>query len=251
MHFSGRKFSSFFLFIMILINGLSKTEQNEEAIVVNKHNFDFIIKPDHDICDFKLTQHHNRDNNENVTSRQAPAASVIVYVHSAPDNFGKRQSLRATWSRRSMFPNVRIVFMMGLSKTDTDQHLIMLEAGLYGDIVQENFLDSYRNLTYKGIMAMKWLSLHCANVDFILKVDDDIVVNMFALVRHLNALKSNRIEKKQTLMCLVWTRMRVMRDKKSKWYLSKEEMNGIYSNKRGLLCKLILINLFLFIYLLN
>lgn len=44
-------------------------------------------------------------------------------------------------------------------------------------------------INYLGIMAMKWISTYCKNAQFILKVDDDIIVNTFALVDHLKLLK--------------------------------------------------------------
>lgn len=34
-------------------------------------------------------------------------------------------------------------------------------------------------------MAMKWISQYCNNVRFVLKTDDDIIVNTFSLIQHL------------------------------------------------------------------
>jgi hypothetical protein len=66
-------------------------------------------------------------------------------------------------------------------------------------------------------MALKWISTHCANVRYVLKVDDDIVANTFVLLRHLKSLDKHALIKPRTIMCNVWTRMKVIRDKKSKW----------------------------------
>ena len=41
-------------------------------------------------------------------------------------------------------------------------------------------------------MAMKWLSQYCTNAKYILKVDDDIIVNTFTLLRHLKSLNSHK-----------------------------------------------------------
>jgi hypothetical protein len=56
-----------------------------------------------------------------------------------------------------MFKNMRIIFMLGDSK-DQVRSQVKYEYNLYGDLVQENFLDSYHNLTYKGIMSLKWIN---------------------------------------------------------------------------------------------
>ena len=53
---------------------------------------------------------------------------------------------------------------------------------------KEDWLDAYKNLTYKGIMAMKWIKDYCNDVKFILKIDDDVVVNTFKLINHLEIL---------------------------------------------------------------
>ncbi len=57
---------------------------------------------------------------------------------------------------------------------------------MYGDLVQENFLDSYRNLTLKTLMGIRWASIYCANAKFIVKIDDDVVLNPYFLVNYLD-----------------------------------------------------------------
>jgi len=52
-------------------------------------------------------------------------------------------------------------------------------------IVKADFQDSYRNLTYKAMSALSWISRHCNNTRYVLKTDDDAYVNMRALLRHL------------------------------------------------------------------
>lgn len=63
-------------------------------------------------------------------------------------------------------------------------HLVSILLFRYGDIVQEDFVDSYRNLTHKAIMALRWVSQNCQNAKLILKADDDIFINIFKLVGH-------------------------------------------------------------------
>ena len=164
--------------------------QNE---IVNPHDFKYILNPGHQIC--------SDDNSSKVY--------LLIYVHTAPDNYKRRLSIRETWAKRSMFRDIRIVFMMGKTESKKTSEMILLENGIYGDLVQEDFIDSYRNLTYKGIMAMKWITEYCPKAKYILKVDDDIITNTFIILKHLKALENHDIIKHKTIMCLVWERMQV------------------------------------------
>jgi hypothetical protein len=57
------------------------------------------------------------------------------------------------------------------------------ESNLYQDMVIGPFLDSYRNLTYKHVMALKWVHYHCPEARYVLKSDDDVFVHTPALQR--------------------------------------------------------------------
>ena len=87
--------------------------------------------------------------------------------------------------------------------------------------MQEDFVDSYHNLTYKGIAALKWITNHCSHARYVLKSDDDIFVNTFTLIRHLQSLTEFGIEDHNLLMCLVWNNMPVLRT--GKWKVSVED----------------------------
>lgn len=55
----------------------------------------------------------------------------------------------------------RVLFLLGTVKNATVQREINVESMYYDDIIQENFLDSYYNLTLKSIMMVKWTSDNC------------------------------------------------------------------------------------------
>ena len=60
--------------------------------------------------------------------------------------------------------------MMGIRTYMEGQHIMEEEHKLYGDIVQGSFIENYKNLTLKGIMGLKWVSQHCQEVAFTIKV---------------------------------------------------------------------------------
>ena len=143
---------------------------------------------------------------------------LISYIHTAPSHYKRRMVIRETWGNPKYYPDVkvRVVFVMGKTFDKEEvQSSLEYEAEQYGDIVQEDFLDSYKNLTYKGIGALKWVTKYCSHAKFVLKADDDIFVNTFTLLRHLKSLHETGIDNKNLILCLVWTRMVVMRT--GKW----------------------------------
>ena len=70
---------------------------------------------------------------------------------------------------------------------------IVEEYRTHGDIIQEDFVDSYMNLTLKTIMGIKWAQNYCSKASFILKTDDDIFVNIPLLMENLIELQGRRI----------------------------------------------------------
>lgn len=156
---------------------------------------------------------------------------LLVYVHTAPEHHKRRTAIRETWGNPLNFKDIiiKLVFLMGRPKEQNIQDALALENEAYGDIVQETFIDSYRNLTYKAIMGLKWITAHCNHAKFILKTDDDIFVNIFNLVNHLKSMYSFRQGNlSKMVLCLVWYRMKVIRDPKSKWYIPYSEFKEDY-----------------------
>uniref|UniRef100_A0A182XAH5 Hexosyltransferase n=1 Tax=Anopheles quadriannulatus TaxID=34691 RepID=A0A182XAH5_ANOQN len=67
----------------------------------------------------------------------------------------------------------------GNEQVDELQLRLVNESEVYGDIIQESFIDSYNNLTLKTIMMLKWVTNNCdGKVKFIMKCDDDTFVNV-------------------------------------------------------------------------
>ena len=153
---------------------------------------------------------------------------LIVYVHSAPNHHKRRSVIRQTWGSGKYYTQkIKVVFVMGRTNDGVEvQNALEYESDVYRDIVQEDFLDSYHNLTYKGIAALKWVSNYCSHAKFVLKTDDDIFVNMFTLLRHMKSLYTLKANSDSLLMCLVWYRMKVMRT--GKWKVPKSEFKDDY-----------------------
>lgn len=150
---------------------------------------------------------------------------LLVFVHSAPSNFRKRNVIRSTWGKEENLSRgpMRVIFMIG-SVTDPDvQRHIQAENKLHHDIVQGNFIDSYRNLTYKHVMGLKWITYFCRQARFIFKTDDDIFVDIFQMAAFLEDTFGRSGGVGNLMICYLVRSPHVKRTQRSKWRVSFKE----------------------------
>lgn len=159
-------------------------------------------------------------------SANATSLDVLFFVHTAAPHSGHRHFYRNSLLRN---PAIRdkfrfgLVFFVGQTTNATTQLAVEEEAKKYGDVVVFPFLDTYRNLTYKFVYGLKWVNEHCKNsAKFIVKMDDDALVNVFVLEDYLriNMTDDNANDR---IHCLFWRRTRAVRNKKSKWFVTRRE----------------------------
>ena len=122
--------------------------------------------------------------------------SLFVAIISAPNYFAKRNVIRETWLRHlqmqsdsgSLLKLVGFCFFVGLTEDRETQTRIETESATHGDILQVDKMDAYYNLTQKVVGLMNWMNDHCSKVDFVLKVDDDVYVNVRNLATVVTSL---------------------------------------------------------------
>jgi hypothetical protein len=122
--------------------------------------------------------------------------SLFVAIISAPNYFEKRNVIRETWLRHlqmqsdsgSKLKLVGFGFIVGLTEDRETQTRIETESATHGDILQVDKMDGYYNLTQKVVGLMNWMNDHCSKVDFVLKVDDDVYVNVRNLATVVTSL---------------------------------------------------------------
>lgn len=147
---------------------------------------------------------------------------IFIAVCSAGQNKDQRQTIRNTWGRDATNNSaIKLVFFEGRSLNPSIQEDIARESRLYNDIVQEDFIDRYQNLSLKSISYLRWVSTRCANVKFVLKTDDDMYVNIPVLVETLAQEKHSKF-----IMGYVFEHAPPMRSKKSKWFTSVDAFPG-------------------------
>ncbi|XP_064471390.1 beta-1,3-galactosyltransferase 1-like isoform X2 [Ornithodoros turicata] len=139
---------------------------------------------------------------------------LTIIVCSAVRNAAARLAIRNSWARDAHAPYVRVFFLLGHMVNDTLQDKVEEESRLFGDIIQEGFIDTYNNLTVKSVVLLKWANEHCPQSRFVLKTDDDMFINVPNLITLLRTVG----RKKLLLGCLI-SRATPVRDWSSKWYV--------------------------------
>ncbi|XP_052830188.1 beta-1,3-galactosyltransferase 1-like [Octopus bimaculoides] len=149
----------------------------------------------------------------------------------APKNFKRRSAIRQTWGNKKLLGKLKIklLFVMGVVDNRLLMDKVKLESIRYNDILQSEFIDTYRNLNSKAMAALLWIATNCHNISYIMKTDDDILVDIFQVVKHLRYLQQYKYAREKFILCNAWDGMPIVRDKRSKWYVSREEYsNNLY-----------------------
>lgn len=158
-------------------------------------------------------------NNQDLCSSGLPL-DLLIWVHSGPANLRRRVALRETWANPHNMPaslKTKMVFFLGVTKDEKLQKKLEYESELYRDLVQESYVDSYRNLTYKAMSGLKWIDKYCMNISLVLKSDDDMLVYTEKLMSHIQSLTEYPKPIRNTIICDVWVNRKVERGKGMKW----------------------------------
>ena len=152
-----------------------------------------------------------------VAGRAPVKIMVLLLIPTTHYNRNRRDIIRSTWASTSLgnrSPNIRHAFLFGSRGLEADRAL-QEESRYYNDIVCYDFIDSYRNLTVKTLIGLKWAATYCTSVEYVLKVDDDNYVNVTNL---LNILRKQN-PRDNVMIGRVHYKSSVSRSQISKWYV--------------------------------
>ncbi|OWF36933.1 beta-1,3-galactosyltransferase brn-like [Mizuhopecten yessoensis] len=169
---------------------------------INPHNFQYLHKPEK--CKFPGS---------------GDTLNMLVLVKSAAKNKELRLAIRDTWAKDAL-PNIRVVFL--LAGTDQPhQTQIDEESKKYSDVIQEDFIDVYKNNTYKTIMGFNWGVTYCPSASFFFFVDDDHYAILSTIYNYLLSFRdANSVS---LLSGYLLPHSQPFRDIKSKWFVSWED----------------------------
>ncbi|XP_076314994.1 beta-1,3-galactosyltransferase 5-like [Tachypleus tridentatus] len=205
----------------------SSQEELFEAAPQLTHNLSFL----NDSEDFgRLVDHLNF--NFLLNNKQCDTSSdifMLVFIHSAPEHYHNRQTIRQTWGLETNLGNdsFRVVFLVGEVQKQSVQLILEEENKVNRDIIQGNFIDSYRNLSYKYVMGLKWVTYFCRQARYVLKTDDDVFIDIYQLVRHIK-VSFEVCHGEGLVVCFLLKKPYVKRSQRSKWRVSFSEYPGTY-----------------------
>lgn len=180
--------------------------------------------PDNQVLD--LTNFYFMKNASHVCHDSRDSPYIVAFVHSAPINFIKRNVIRETWASPKTLIRLKtkVVFIIGSSNDSSVEERLNREYIKYGDLVQGNFRDSYRNLTYKHLIGFKWLMKFCNNSRFVMKADDDAFVDIFKVTSSLKEMFDLQSDKRPAgiLACSLFPDGTAAK-RQGKWALSLQE----------------------------
>ena len=197
-----------------------------------------------DICS-SLTP---RDSGQNEEDGQVKLNKVKVFnlVTSHAGNIQHRQELREQFPAGTLKEmGIRRVFLIGnpdsiQNKSCHPRHcayntnVTLKELGRenvkHSDLIVGDFTEAYKNLSYKHLMGLDWVTRYCPQAEFILKQDDDTTVDYEGLISLLSepaASSPSYIFKNVSSSGFFWGSLQkkdeVPRDEGSPWFVSKEE----------------------------
>nr|XP_037288785.1 beta-1,3-galactosyltransferase 1-like [Rhipicephalus microplus] len=112
-----------------------------------------------------------------------------------------------------------VVFLLGATPDQDVQRKVLAENDIYGDVVQGDFIESYENLTYKTAMMIRWTRAKCSKAEFVLKIDDDMILSVWDFAVILKGLEGI----KHSMWGYLYRHHGPNRNVSSKWYVSEEE----------------------------
>ncbi|XP_071819970.1 beta-1,3-galactosyltransferase 5-like [Apostichopus japonicus] len=169
----------------------------------NTHNFGIIHRP----ADFRF------DNQDGLY--------LLVLMLSRASNIMQRKAQRESCLSMKVVRgrNVRSVFLLGKPQEEKLLADIKAEQEQYQDILMEDFDETYNNLTLKVLMGMKWADEYYSNASWVMKVDDDVYVDLSNAVRLLEGLNTTV----KLMIGLLYHNAVPFRNTNSKWFVSKEQ----------------------------
>ncbi|XP_062934396.1 lactosylceramide 1,3-N-acetyl-beta-D-glucosaminyltransferase [Cynocephalus volans] len=190
------------------------------------NNYDFVndtlsLKPGSDGARYPYLINHEE-------KCQAQDVLLLLFVKTAPENYNRRSAIRKTWGNEryiqtQLNANIKTLFVLGTPnplKGEELQRKLIWEDQMYNDIIQQDFVDSFYNLTLKLLLQFSWANIFCPRAKFLMTADDDIFIHMPNLIEYLQSLEQIGVQ--DFWIGRVHRGAPPIRDKSSKYYVSYE-----------------------------
>lgn len=160
--------------------------------------------------------------------RDRPTLFFLLVVHTIPENAWLRKIIRETWGNDGLFQEIKhtVMFFMGTSKLASINQAVRREGTQYRDITVQDFSDGYDNLSLKSMMWLQWITKYCSHVEYVVKVEDLAIVNVYELSKTLREIHANQENGyRERFVCKIWSGMSVLRNSVFDWHVSHQEFS--------------------------
>lgn len=165
----------------------------------------------------------------------SPPPYMLIMCLTAPKNFQQRAAIRKQirdFNAKSNYV-LRPLFVIGQGGLPAIQSQIEDEVRENNDILQSSMTEGYGKLSYKTNMAFIWTQCFCPGAKYVLKIDDDVVLNFEVLTSHIRAKHGTKTPELLIECPSVMRNMRPWRPRPSggsstimgKWSVKTFEMN--------------------------
>lgn len=204
------------------LNGLTTPAFHEVPRVILRTEIRYLIN--NPICDSVYSKAHNAE------------VFMLILITSYVGDVQLRRKLRELLPQQQLDDlKVKRLFLLARPPPRSQLHdkkyvgidmkEIYVENQNFQDILMGDFIESYKNLTFKHLMGLEWAATFCQNARYVLKQDDDVIVDYLQLLGLLrnegkganNLASKISNPKKLTIYGKVLENQPVERDPKSKW----------------------------------
>ena len=109
--------------------------------------------------------------------------TAVMVIYSEIGNQKGRKIVRETYANKSILNKLKVQSFFVIGRFEHNKNLstwnqILKEQEEYEDIVIGDFVDTYRNLSYKGLTALRFVNSYCPQAKWLIKVDDDVMADV-------------------------------------------------------------------------
>lgn len=173
-------------------------------------------------------------NNDQKCNLSNDSIVIVCLIHSHKNNYLRRKAMRDTWltmnqiwlaelSNSTDFKHKKIriehMFIIGSDEKNDTFSTIKSESDHYKDMIVIDTVDNYKNLIYKHLTVVNWVLRYCLKATFVVKIDDDVFVNIKSLSKHLLEKFSLGLGTSKFIYCNINEMAYPMRKNVSKWFV--------------------------------
>ncbi|XP_061752847.1 beta-1,3-galactosyltransferase 2-like [Nerophis ophidion] len=151
---------------------------------------------------------------------------LVFIITTVASEVEARSAIRQTWANQTLVPGVAVLRLFLLGKLGgelggSQQRMLQEESAEHHDIIQQDFVESYNNMTLKTLMGLHWVARYCPHAGYVMKTDSDMFINTEYLIHKL--LRPELKPKTNYYTGRIIEHELAHRDKKNRWYMSEEE----------------------------